>query len=137
MADRISYTEGYKYQLVGEYTARLSFTVGSEAETRWLHLTPAGFLTIKDGYAWDGPSGPTIDSKNFMRGSLIHDALYQLMRKRLLSMAYRDDADRELQRVCLEDGMGSFRAWYVYAGVRFGGGPAADPRRDNPVITAP
>jgi hypothetical protein len=33
------------------------------------------------GYAWNGPSGPTLDTRNFMRGSLVHDALYQLMRE--------------------------------------------------------
>lgn len=84
-----------------------------------------GVLHIDRGYAWDGPSGPAIHTANFMRGSLVHDALYQLMREgHLAASRYRDDADKELKLTCLEDGMSSLRAWWVYHGVRLGGGPS-------------
>lgn len=86
-----------------------------------------GLLTMKKGYAWDGPSGPTIDTKNFMRGSLVHDALYQLMRNGQLAPQWREGADQELRRICREDGMNRFRAWYVLQGVRKGAGFAARP----------
>ena len=77
------------------------------------------FLTVEERYAWDGPSGPTIDTKSFMRGSLIHDALYQLMREGHLDRkVWRLYADKLLRKLCLEDGMSKFRAWYVYNAVR-------------------
>ena len=77
------------------------------------------WLKIKNAYAWDGPSGPAIDTKSFMRGSLVHDALYQLMREKHLDRKlWRPYVDKLLRKICLEDGMSKFRAWYVYHGVR-------------------
>ena len=95
-----------------------------------------GYLTIRQGYAWDGPSGPTFDTKNFMRGSLVHDALYQLMRRGYLNIdTNRNRADRLLKHICKEDGMSSLRAWWVYQGVHaFGKSAASKPRKQS---TAP
>lgn len=133
----ISYREGYKYQLAEDYQVLIAIRPAAFIRTEYIRLDIDGMLTICEGYAWDGPSGPTVDTKNFMRGSLVHDALYQLMRERHLDPdALRDDADRILREICLEDGMTAIRAWWVYQGVRFGGGPAAS-GPDNPVITAP
>ena len=43
-----------------------------------------------------------------MRGALVHDALYQLMRlKQLDYEQYRDRADEVLRDLCKEDGMSS------------------------------
>ncbi len=83
-------------------------------------------LQIKKGYCWDGPSGPTIDTDNFMRGSLFHDGWYQLMREYgSFYFQWRDDADRLLQRICREDGMSRLRAQWVYWGVKTFGRRAA------------
>ena len=71
-----------------------------------------------------------------MRGSLVHDALYQLMREGLLDLGWRETADQELRRVCLEDGMSAIRAWWVYKAVRFGGESSAVWREPN-VLVAP
>ena len=93
---------------------------------------------MKKGYAWDGPSGPTIDTRNFMRGSLVHDALYQLMREEHLDKeTYRKPADQLLRDMCREDGMWSIRAWWVYLAVRWWADPAADPANKKPIIKAP
>lgn len=134
----IKYKEGYKYQLYEDYAHHLPFWVPSiYLDHEFLVIGADGTLTIKAGYAWDGPSGPTVDTPNFMRGSLVHDALYQLMRDgRLDRGTYKDLADRELQRICIEDGMSKARAWYVYMGVKLGGKSATEPRT-NEVITAP
>lgn len=134
----IAYKAGYKYQLKEEYVARIEIKPGALIDTEYLALTPEGMLTVRKGYAWDGPSGPTIDTLNFMRGSLVHDALYQLMREHHLDKdQYRETADRLLQKICQEDGMSALRAWWVYQGVRLGGDPAADPANDKPLIRAP
>lgn len=134
----IEYKEGYCYQLARSYIVEIDIRPEADIKTPWISLSTESRLTVKKGYAWDGPSGPAIDTRNFMRGSLVHDALYQLMRERLLSQEYRERADRLMQRMCIEDGMSRLRAWWVYQGVRFGGGPSADPQRnDNPVMTAP
>ena len=95
-------------------------------------------MSIKKGYAWDGPSGPTIDSFNFMRGSLVHDALYQLMRNDLLDRKiHKVPADKLLQKMCLEDGMSRLRAWTVYQALQVGGRPATLKENLKKAINAP
>lgn len=135
----ISYRKGYKYQLVKPYETNIGIKPESPVlDHDYIELTGEGKITIKKGYAWDGPSGPTIDTLNFMRGSLIHDALYQLMREGYLDpKKYRESADRLLQRLCSDDGMSDIRCLWVYQGVRLGGGPAADPANEKPIIQAP
>lgn len=135
--DQIAYTAGYKYQTEDTYSTVVSIQPAIAIDTYWIRLTPKGRLTIRCGYAWDGPSGPAIDTPNFMRGSLVHDALYQLIREGHLPADCREPVDQELQRICLEDGMSALRAWWVYQAVRFGGGPAADPAHRRPVLRAP
>ena len=71
----ISYKSGFKYQLVLDYELEIKISPSSEIVTDYIVLYESRMLVIKKGYAWDGPSGPTIDTKNFMRGSLVHDAL--------------------------------------------------------------
>lgn len=138
----ITYRDGYKYQLVEDYVLDDCRLVPptSVADHGFIALDLNGKLTIKAGYAWDGPSGPTFDTKNFMRGSLVHDALYQLMRERPVQVpkeTYRAQADRLLQRLCMEDGMSPERAWWVYHAVRLFGDPAADPKKKHKDLTAP
>ncbi len=134
----ITYKAGYKYQLQEAYVVEVGIEPKAGVETDYLALSTDGTLTVKKGYAWDGPSGPTVDTANFMRGSLVHDALYQLMREgHLDGKLHRERADRLLQRMCVEDGMSSLRAWWVYLGVRFGGGPSVDPANAKPLVRAP
>lgn len=126
MTNIISYKGGYKYQLCETCTVFISIKPPEPILTQYINLYTNGCLVIKEGYAWDGPSGPTIDTQTFMRGSLVHDALYQLMRENHLSrIECREEADKILRQLCLEDGMWHIRAWWVYWGVRFFGGPAS------------
>ena len=139
---QIKYKSGYKYQLHEDYRhpQQLSITASDKDNiiTDYIELSTDGYLFIRKGYAWDGPSGPTFDTRNFMRGSLVHDALYQLMRQELIDKdTSRDPADRELVRICREDGMWGLRAWWVYWGVRLGGKLAADEKFRKEVHTAP
>jgi len=108
MGDTIKYKGGYKYQLAETYQATVDIRPADTIHTEFIHLTRTGLLMIGQGYAWDGPSGPAIDTKNFMRGSLIHDALYQLMREGHLPKTCRRAADVELRRACAEDGNYAF-----------------------------
>ena len=134
----IAYRGGYKYQLQEGYSLEISIRPAAAVGNDYIALDPQGALRIAKGYAWDGPSGPTLDTANFMRGSLVHDALYQLMREGLLDHTiHREAADRILQSLCREDGMTALRAWWVYQGVRLFGNPASDPAQLRPVLWAP
>jgi hypothetical protein len=134
----IAYRDGYKYQLQEGYSLDVSIRPAAAVGNDYIALDPQGALRIAKGYAWDGPSGPTLDTANFMRASLAHDALYQLMREGLLDHnLHREAADRILQSLCREDGMSALRAWWVYQGVRLFGNPASDPAQLRPVLWAP
>jgi len=133
----IKYRSGYKYQIVEDYQVKVSVLPNSDIETDYIDLSTNGMLVIKKGYAWDGPSGPTIDTPNFMRGSLVHDALYQLLRNELIDEKWRDEADEELRRICLEDGMCKMRTKWVYIAVRKWGKVAASPESKKKIHQAP
>ena len=122
--------KGYKYQLAESCTINLpgDALAGEMANNDYVMLIN-NHLLINEGYAWDGPSGPAVDTKNFMRGSLVHDALYQLIREGLLPKSSREAADRALVGLCRADGMGRFRSWYIYHAVRMFAGGATKPRK--------
>ena len=123
--ERIRYSEGYKYVLEDDY--------GTQVD-----IQPADFVRtdfINKGYAWDGASGPTVDTPDSMRGSLIHDALYQLLRLGKLPAEDREAADKELLKACLADGMLPIRAHVWYGAVRQFGDDSAE--RAYPVFSAP
>lgn len=133
----IVYSDGWKYRLESAYYVETGIRPEKAIRTRYITLLTTGQMKIAEGYCWDGPSGPTIDSPCFMRGSLAHDALYQLMREGYLPAHYRDAADRLLQRICIEDGMTRLRAWWVYQGVSRFAAPASHADHIKPVRTAP
>ncbi len=133
----IAYKGGYKYQLKHQYSTDTGIQQDQDVTRDYISLSADGRITIKEGYAWDGPSGPIFDTLNLMRGSLVHDALYQLMRGPLDEDRHREPADRLLQSMCREDGTSALGAWWVYQGVRLWGGPATDPDNERPVIRAP
>ena len=134
----ITYQNGYSHQLARPYTEQLRQHPQHGIETQWLDLSPFGQLTIKTGYAWDGPSGPVAATPDLMRASLVHDALYQMMRLSLLPPSeWKDFADKLLREICLQDGMVHFRAQYIYMAVQHFGDVTADPANGHPLITAP
>lgn len=110
----ITYYKGnYKYQLALSQTNpdvveresvlwlmhELRFTVQAEVKTPYLALRkdPAGpsYLFIRSGYAWDGASGPTIDTKDTQTASLVHDALWQLIASGHLPESFRNATNNE------------------------------------------
>ena len=121
----------YKYQLTEDLSVRTTIrphrwhhAPSPEAES-FVGLGQNGLLRFRKGYAWDGASGPAIDFKSIMRGALVHDGLYQLMREGGLPLSYRKPADKLLRRMCREDGMPRVLAWVVYWAVRIFGKEAA------------
>lgn len=134
--DPIKYKKGYEYQLFDRYQILTGIFSAAGGGNDWVYIEPNGLLTIAKGYAWDGPSGPAIHTPNFLRGSLVHDALYQLIRTGVLYEEDRDKADQLLKTIVLEDGMSSLRAWWVYKAVSWFGGIYMKNKQDN-VLTAP
>ena len=110
----------YKYRLYADYSYYVDIAALQVSPSEYIKLTQ-GYIFIKKGYTWDGATDPAIDTKNFMIGSLVHDALYQLIREGVIDKDDKDKCDVILRDICLEQGMSRIRAWWVYQGVkRFG-----------------
>lgn len=117
----------YKYTLFADYQHPTNIRPSHSISTKFIDLDSSGLLTIKKNYAWDGASGPVFDTQKIMRGSLVHDALYQLMREKYLPQKARENADWLLREICLEDGMPKFNAELVYLAVDLFGKPYTKP----------
>ena len=131
MTDKIKYRDAheYKYQLADDYhiqtLIRPGKVINHPTKPVFITLDSSGIMTIHAGYAWNGASGPSIDTKNTMRGSLVHDALYAMMQAGLIEEHYCGYADKLLRDILREDGMSDFRSWYYYQAVRKFGASSA------------
>lgn len=119
--------KGWKYELVEPLSVAVPELRDISVEQPYIKLSD-GILKVEAGYAWDGATGVP-DNPDNMRGSLFHDALYQLIREGLLDRKYKNFADALLRQICLEDGMGKFWADFIYKGVQMFGKGAVLPRK--------
>ncbi|MFC1601330.1 hypothetical protein ACFL34_03180 [Candidatus Sumerlaeota bacterium] len=58
----------YKYSLAEDFPLQLELRPETEIVTPFIVLTTDGLLTIRKGYAWDGPSGPAVDTETTLSG---------------------------------------------------------------------
>jgi hypothetical protein len=95
-------------------------------------LEPSGWLTIHAGYAYDGASGPTIDTLDSMAGAAVHDAGYQLIRLGKIEPTWKEYFDELFYEIMVEDGMIRPRAklweWAVKTFGRSATRPSAEPK---------
>lgn len=126
----------WKYQVMERLDVETGIE-GTEFSNGFLALDTSGLLSIMKGYCWDGPSGPTWDSRSAMRPSLVHDALYQLMRMGKLDPDHKQHADDLFHKMLREDGMGRFRAWYYWKAVRWFGPKYDKAEKPPPLREAP
>ncbi len=126
-----------KYCLSEDFTCKTPVT-GTYIHDRWFNLYSDGTLTIYAGFCWDGPSGPTFDTKDSLKASMVHDVFCICMRDgRLKYDGWQDTVNLFFKSMCLKDGMPEWRASLWHAGVEFGdaGNPKQGP--DRKVHTAP
>jgi len=98
----MKYTKGYRYQLKEDEAIQTNLYPVDNIFTPHISLFRSGFMYIKAGYAWDGPSGPTIDTDDSMTPSLFHDAAYELIRNQFLPQDYRLKADEWMFHMMME-----------------------------------
>lgn len=134
---RIAFKKGYKYQLEDAFSLQTSVLPPKHIDTHFIRLTAEGNLTLARSYAWDGATGVP-DIPSMIRASLVHDALYQLMRHDLLDLgAYRKQADQLMRQLCVEDGMNPLLANAAYVSVRLLGEHHARRESRKPLLFAP
>lgn len=129
----LHFRRGYKYQVSSLFHIKLTL-LGYSVRLPFIQLSADGDLFIHPGYAWNGASGPTWDTLNSMRGSLVHDVLYQLIRLGYIGIEHKDYADQMLHDLCTEDGMFSWRAdYWFWAVTKFGSAsclPSSEPKEE-------
>lgn len=112
----IKYKKGYKYQLYETYVVKTGIE-GFSCKTDFIHLFSDGTLVVYKGYAWDGATGVP-DVKFMMRGSLVHDALYQLIRLGLLPTCIKKRADMLFYEICKESAVSLYKDSSLPEGIR-------------------
>lgn len=112
--------KNYRFILTAPLTLDTGI-INRACKTDWIELDRNGVMTLSAGYAWDGASGIAINTKNSLRASCGHDALYQLIRLGLLPRTKRLQADRNLRVWLIEDGMLELRAGIWFLAVRLFG----------------
>lgn len=147
---KIHYKRVGKYQTSRRHLFKTALRPKSEAKTGLLSLKPNGTLIIERFYGYDGPSGPTKFIANrlprwlrikflkkFMRGSLCHDALFELFRRGKLDHKWFEAANLEMRRICKEDKMWGFRVKYTFFAVNQFAKSAAAEKNKRKVLIAP
>jgi hypothetical protein len=136
--ENIFYKEGYKYQLSSPYSIITNIFPDRPIIHEFFTLTPNGTLQIRSGYAWDGASGPTVDTKSSMRGSLVHDCFCQMLHNKELDYdIYASLIHNLFYRILKEDKMFPIRAWYWHRAVVIARGGDPEHEDDNPELSAP
>jgi hypothetical protein len=140
----MKYQSGYNHQLAQVEVIQLAHVrPAADIDIGWIKLSTDGLLTLAKGYAWNGITGipnwieRTRLVRCLMRGSAGHDALYQLMRKGLLPLSQRKQADADMRDIFIEDGAWAWAANLAYKFVRSFLGRKAAEDKPNPIITAP
>ena len=116
---KLTYREldDYKYQVKENFVIQTGI-YGVNALTEFISLERDGLLRIKANYAWNGSNWSS--DKRAMIASLVHDALYQLMRLGLLSRTvFRKPADALYRDLCIAEGMSKIEASVRYRGLRW------------------
>lgn len=130
------YRRSYKFVTVSSVSCETGI-VTAPIKTAYASLV-GGDLIILAGYAWDGASGPTWDTRSTVLASLVHDTFYQFMRENQLPRSYRKQADQLFRQMLREGGMGRVRSSVWYRGLRIGGARSTRPRDDaSELLTVP
>jgi len=131
----MKFREGFKYQLEDDVIFGLPDAFIEFTYKTWFIQLDQCTLTLRRGYACDGPSGPTIDSRCGMRPACLHDAIYQMVREEVLPPEFKAVADQLFHAGLIHDGMGKIRAWAWYQAVKHFGKSSAIRNRD--ILLAP
>ena len=119
----------YKHKLFKSYRIQTTYRPKKRIETEFITLCKNGVLIIKIAYRWNGLTFfPEI--KSMIRASLIHDALYELMKERLLDYKTdRNTADNLFREESVKDRTWRIVTEPVYIVLRTMGAGFAKPRQ--------
>ena len=124
----------YKFKVEENFSIELPFKIPD-----FVHPYASlkdGILSVKRGYAWDGASGPIINTRDTLVASLVHDVLYQAMRLNLIkpSKENRKIADKNFFEILKMNCVNSIRRKVWYFAVRLFGKKSTIKIQDNDKI---
>ena len=124
----------YKFKVEENFSIELPFKIPDFVHS-YASLKD-GILSVKRGYAWDGASGPIINTRDTLVASLVHDVLYQAMRLNLIksSKENRQIADKNFFEILKMNGVNSIRRKVWYFAVRLFGKKSTIKIQDNDKI---
>jgi len=108
-------------KLERDFWVTLPFRVPNVKITPFISFSN-GRLWIQEGYEWDGASGPTLDTKSAILPSVVHDALYCILKESKRKYFDREAADKFFYWLLRNEGMMWLRAKIWYRCVRIHGG---------------
>ena len=131
----MKYSE-YKYKFKVEENFSIELPIKIADFEQPYATSKNGILEIKKGYAWDGASGPVINTQNTLIASLVHDVLYQAMRLNLIkpNKVNRKIADKNFFEILKMNGVNSVRRTVWYLEVRLFGKKSTVKIQDNDKI---
>jgi hypothetical protein len=98
------YCDGYKYQSRCPMVYFSGILPEKDIFTDLIVLRRDGWMWVAPYFAWDGASGPAIDTASVMRASHFHDGAAALMRMGKLPMDCRFQANETYRRLMITDG---------------------------------
>ncbi len=130
----MKYKSGYRYVSQETVLVNVGPALHAPVSSAFASIA-AEKLCVMAKYAWDGASFTPFKwlgtPKAWLTPSLVHDALYQLIRDGLMDRQYREAADRLFRDMLIERGVWRWVAWVAYYAVRVGGNFAV--RQTNPI----
>lgn len=116
----------YKYRLLKDIEGWIDFQhlmLDKPIHTEYCSLFTSGRIIGRKNYAWDGASGPTVDTTSSMHCSLDHDILWQLIEEGYLSKEWYPISNDHLEDQGEKDGMWPIRAKLWNTSVTYFGRP--------------
>ena len=116
------FVDGFRYQVEEDFIIIIEdFRPDTTIINEFFEFYTDGTLLIKRGFAWDGPSGPTIDTKNGHVAAIVHDVFYRCIRKGYLPLSIKPISDKIFYKLLRKKGMFVLRAYLWYLGVKLFG----------------
>ena len=131
----MKYTEyKYKFKVEENFSIKLPYKI-PDFEHQYASSKDS-ILSVKRGYAWDGASGPIINTRDTLVASLVHDVLYQAMRLNLIKSNNENKkiADKIFFEILKMHGLNSIRRKVWYLAVRLFGKKSTKSLQDNDKI---
>ena len=121
----------YKFKVEENFSIELPFKI-ADFEHEYASSKDS-ILSIKRGYAWDGASGPIINTRDTLVASLVHDVLYQAMRLNLIKSNSENKkiTDKIFFEILKMHGVNSIRRKVWYFAVKLFGKKSTIKIQDN------